>query len=115
VLLLCQKNSAKLDQISKRQDELETIIIKQKDKIDEILSKFEEHKFNAEIGIGKKEGKDKGKKNRIEFYQVNICMFYYYFFVYPILILIINLIYITGSDSKIVLRVVSRTQATNIR
>ncbi|CAG8698510.1 12906_t:CDS:2 [Funneliformis caledonium] len=58
------------DQISKRQDELETIIIEQKDKIDEILSKFEEHKFNTEIGNSKKEGKDKGKKNRIEFYQL---------------------------------------------
>ncbi|CAG8626635.1 12372_t:CDS:2 [Funneliformis caledonium] len=70
LLLLCQKNSAKLNQISKRQDELETIIIEQKDKIDEILSKFEEHKFNTEIGNSKKEGKDKGKKNRIEFYQL---------------------------------------------
>ncbi|CAI2176379.1 8946_t:CDS:2 [Funneliformis geosporum] len=54
------------------QDEFEMIIIKQKNKIDEILSKFEEQKFNTEIGISKKEGKDKGKKNRIEFYQVNI-------------------------------------------
>ncbi|CAI2181618.1 16029_t:CDS:2, partial [Funneliformis geosporum] len=69
VLLLCQKNNTKLDQILKRQDKFETIIIEQKDKIDEILSKFEEQKFNTEIRIGKKEGKDKGKKNRIKFYQ----------------------------------------------
>lgn len=41
VLLLCQKNSTKLDQISRRQDEMEAMMVEQKDKIDQILSKFE--------------------------------------------------------------------------
>src|SRR2546421_224761 len=48
VLLICQKNSTKLDQISKRQDEMEAMMVEQremmaeqKDKIDQILSKFE--------------------------------------------------------------------------
>ena len=81
VLQLCQKNSIKLDQISKRQDEMEAIIVEQKDKIDQILSKFE-----AKDNADNKVVKDKGKKSKNEFYQVNICfiinsfcLYYLYF------------------------------------
>ena len=68
VLLLCQKNSMKLDQISKRQDEMKTMMVEQNDKIDQILSKFE-----AQNNANNKVVKDKGKKSKNEFYQVNIC------------------------------------------
>jgi hypothetical protein len=68
VLLLCQKNSTKLDQISKRQDEMEAMMVEQNDKIDQILSKFE-----AQNNANNKVVKDKGKKSKNEFYQVNIC------------------------------------------
>lgn len=68
VLLLCQKNSTKLDQISKRQDEMEAMMVEQKDKIDQILSKFE-----VQNNADNKVVKDKGKKPKSEFYQVNIC------------------------------------------
>jgi hypothetical protein len=68
VLLLCQKNSMKLDQISKRQDEMEAMMVEQNDKIDQILSKFE-----AQNNANNKVVKDKGKKSKNEFYQVNIC------------------------------------------
>ena len=81
VLLLCQKNSTKLDQISKRQDEMEAMMVEQKDKIDQILSKFEVQN-NADNTVIK----DKGKKSKNEFYQVNICfiinsfcLYYLYF------------------------------------
>jgi hypothetical protein len=81
VLLLCQKNSTKLDQISKRQDEMEAMMVEQKDKIDQILSKFEVQN-NADNTVVK----DKGKKSKNEFYQVNICfiinsfcLYYLYF------------------------------------
>jgi len=81
VLLLCQKNSMKLDQISKRQDEMEAMMVEQKDKIDQILSKFEVQN-NADDNVVK----DKGKKSKNEFYQVNICfiinsfcLYYLYF------------------------------------
>lgn len=81
VLQICQKNSIKLDQISKRQDEMEAIIVEQKDKIDQILSKFE-----AKDNADNKVVKDKGKKSKNEFYQVNICfiinsfcLYYLYF------------------------------------
>ena len=75
VLLICQKNSTKLDQISKRQDEMEAMMVEQreimaeqKDKIDQILSKFE-----VQNNADNKVVKDKGKKTKNEFYQVNIC------------------------------------------
>ena len=81
VLLLCQKNSTKLDQISKRQDEMKAMMVEQKDKIDQILSKFEVQN-NADNTVVK----DKGKKSKNEFYQVNICfiinsfcLYYLYF------------------------------------
>jgi hypothetical protein len=81
VLLLCQKNSMKLDQISKRQDEMEAMMVEQKDKIDQILSKFE-----VQNNANDKVVKDKGKKSKNEFYQVNICfiinsfcLYYLYF------------------------------------
>ena len=81
VLLLCQKNSTKLDQISKRQDEMEAMMVKQKDKIDQILSKFK-----VQNNADNKVVKDKGKKSKNEFYQVNICfiinsfcLYYLYF------------------------------------
>jgi len=81
VLLLCQKNSTKLDQISKRQDEMEAMMVEQKDKIDQILSKFEVQN-NADDTVVK----DKGKKSKNEFYHVNICfiinsfcLYYLYF------------------------------------
>jgi len=81
VLLLCQKNSMKLDQISKRQDEMEAMMVEQKDKIDQILSKFE-----VQNNADDKVVKDKGKKSKNEFYQVNICfiinsfcLYYLYF------------------------------------
>src|SRR3989442_1302948 len=74
VLLICQKNSTKLDQISKRQDEMEAMMVEQremmaeqKDKIDQILSKFE-----VQNNADNKVVKDKGKKTKNEFYQVNI-------------------------------------------
>jgi hypothetical protein len=68
VLLLCQKNSTKLDQISRRQDEMEAMMVEQKDKIDQILSKFE-----VQNNEDNKVVKDKGKRSKNEFYQVNIC------------------------------------------
>ena len=74
VLQLCQKNTAKLDQIVKRQDKFEEILSNQKESIDKILITFEEHK---EVETGKKGGKDKGKTNKFDFYQVNMCMLYY--------------------------------------
>jgi hypothetical protein len=81
VLLFCQKNSMKLDQISKRQDEMEAMMVEQKDKIDQILSKFE-----VQNNADDKVVKDKGKKSKNEFYQVNICfiinsfcLYYLYF------------------------------------
>ena len=81
VLLLCQKNSTKLDQISKRQDQMKAMMVEQKDKIDQILSKFEVQN-NADNTVVK----DKGKKSKNEFYQVNICfiinsfcLYYLYF------------------------------------
>src|SRR5215475_10469782 len=88
VLQLCQKNSAKLDQIVKKQDKLETMINEQKDKISEILSKLEQTN-NPEIrNKGKDKGKGKGKGKRgSEFYQVNICFIInlsfclYYFYI----------------------------------
>ena len=81
VLLFCQKNSMKLDQISKRQDEMEAMMVEQRDKIDQILSKFE-----VQNNADDKVVKDKGKKSKNEFYQVNICfiinsfcLYYLYF------------------------------------
>ena len=81
VLLFCQKNSMKLDQISKRQDEMVAMMVEQKDKIDQILSKFE-----VQNNTDDKVVKDKGKKSKNEFYQVNICfiinsfcLYYLYF------------------------------------
>jgi len=71
VLKICQQNSVKLNQIVKRQDQLEELIREQNNKIDTILSKIEE-RGDAEIFASKGKGKDKGKKNKSEFYQVNI-------------------------------------------
>ena len=64
----------KLDQVVKKQDQLETMINEQKDKINEILSKLEQNNDSVEIG-GNNKGKNKknkGKRNN-EFYQVIIC------------------------------------------
>lgn len=86
VLLVCQKNSTKLDQISRRQDEMEAMMVEQNNKIDQILSKFE-----VQNNADKKEVKDKGKKTQNEFYQVNICFIinsfclYYLYFNYLVL------------------------------
>jgi hypothetical protein len=74
VLLICQKNSTKLDQISKRQDEMEAIMVEKNDKIDQILSKFE-----VQNNADNKVVKDKGKKTKNEFYQVNICFIINFF------------------------------------
>ena len=64
VLLICQKNCTKLDQISKRQDEMEAILVEKNDKIDQILSKFE-----VQNNADNKVVKDKlGKKTKNEFY-----------------------------------------------
>ena len=79
VLLFCQKNSMKLDQISKRQDEMEAMMVEQKDKIDQILSKFE-----VQSNADNKVVKDKGKKSKNEFYQVNIYVLLLILFVYTI-------------------------------
>src|SRR2546429_6073992 len=107
VLLICQKNSTKLDQISKRQDKMEAMMVEKNDKIDQILSKFE-----VQNNADNKVVKDKGKKTKNEFYQVNIYFIINFFFVYTIFILIsINLIYITGDNSKIVISGIPRTQA----
>ena len=74
VLMICQKNSTKLDQISKRQDEMEVIMVEKNDKIDQILSKFE-----VQNNADNKMVKDKGKKTKNEFYQVNICFIINFF------------------------------------
>jgi hypothetical protein len=74
VLLICQKNSTKLDQISKRQDKMEVIMVEQNDKIDQILSKIE-----VQNNADNKVVKDKGKKTKNEFYQVNICFIINFF------------------------------------
>ena len=74
VLLICQKNSTKLDQISKRQDEMEAMLVEKNDKIDQILSKFE-----VQNNADNKVVKDKGKKTKNEFYQVNICFIINFF------------------------------------
>jgi len=74
VLLICQKNSTKLDQISKRQDEMEAMMVKQNDKIDQILSKIE-----VQNNADNKVVKNKGKKTKNEFYQVNICFIINFF------------------------------------
>jgi hypothetical protein len=74
VLLICQKNSTKLDQISKRQDKMEAIMVEQNDKIDQILSKIE-----VQNNADNKVVKDKGKKTKNEFYQVNICFIINFF------------------------------------
>jgi hypothetical protein len=74
VLLICQKNSTKLDQISKRQDEMEVMMVEKNDKIDQILSKFE-----VQNNADNKVVKDKGKKTKNEFYQVNICFIINFF------------------------------------
>jgi hypothetical protein len=74
VLLICQKNSMKLDQISKRQDKMEAIMVEQNDKIDQILSKIE-----VQNNADNKVVKDKGKKTKNEFYQVNICFIINFF------------------------------------
>ena len=74
VLLICQKNSMKLDQISKRQDEMEAMMVEKNDKIDQILSKFE-----VQNNADNKVVKDKGKKTKNEFYQVNICFIINFF------------------------------------
>ena len=81
VLQICQKTSVKLDQITKKQNQLEVMINEQKDKITEILSKLDQQKEGAEIGDNKGKDKLKGKGKRTnEFYQVNICLLF--FFVY---------------------------------
>ena len=67
------------------------MINEQNDKIDKILSKLQERDDAAVEG---KRGKDKGKKSKSEFYQVNI-WFNIFFFVYAIFILIINFIHIS--------------------
>ena len=74
VLLICQKNSTKFDQISKRQDEMEAMMVEKNDKIDQILSKFE-----VQNNADNKVVKDKGKKTKNEFYQVNICFIINFF------------------------------------
>ena len=74
MLLICQKNSTKLDQILKRQDEMEAMLVEKNDKIDQILSKFE-----VQNNADNKVVKDKGKKTKNEFYQVNICFIINFF------------------------------------
>ena len=71
VLKICQQNSVKLDKIADKQLELEGLIKEQNNKIDTILSKIEE-RGDAEIVASKDKSKDKGKRSRHEFYQVNI-------------------------------------------
>jgi peptidoglycan hydrolase CwlO-like protein len=70
VLQICQKNSNNLVNIAKKQEKLEAMINEQNDKINEILSKLQEQDNTA---FQSKRGKDKGKRSRSEFYQVNIC------------------------------------------
>ena len=86
---------------------MEAMMVKKNAKIDQILSKFK-----VQNNADNKVVKDKGKKTKNEFYQVNICFIINFFFVYTIFILIsINLIYITGDNSKIVTSGIPRTQA----
>ena len=71
MLQICQKNSAYLTNIVKKQEKLEAIINEQNDIINEILSKLQDQ---DDAAIESKRGKkDKGKRSRNEFYQVNIC------------------------------------------
>src|SRR5205085_896194 len=89
VLLICQKNNTKLNQISKRQNEMEAMMVEQremmaeqKDKIYQILSKFE-----VQNNADNKVVKDKGKKTKNKFYQVNICFIINYIFIFLVVIL----------------------------
>ncbi|CAG8772420.1 10330_t:CDS:1, partial [Funneliformis caledonium] len=50
----------KLDQISKSQEDLKAMLIKQKNKSDKIFLRFEKQQVNTKIGIVKNSGKDKG-------------------------------------------------------
>ena len=95
VLLLCQKNSKQLCKIEKQQEKLEGMLNGQKLKFCQ----------NLKNGMEVKKGKNtKENKNRNDFYQVNIC-----FNIITLFMLFINLIYITGSDSKVGIQSVSRT------
>ena len=70
MLELCQKNNAKLESVVKKQENLEAMINEQNDKINEFLSKLQDQ---GDAAVESKRSKDKGKKNKTEFYQVNIC------------------------------------------
>ena len=87
VLKTCQKNSLKLDNIVKKQEELEAMINDQNDKINEILSKLQDNAA-VESVESKGKGKDKGKRSGQEFYQVNI-RFIIVSFVYAIIFILI--------------------------
>ena len=91
MLKICQQNSVTLNQIAKSHDQLEEMIKEQNNKIDTILRKIEERDDN-EVVASKGKAKDKAKKNKVDFYQVNIC-FNIISFVYTIFILIINFIH----------------------
>lgn len=92
LLQLCQKNSAKLDEIAKRQERLEKKI----DDQNAILSKFDAHDDTFESG---KQRKGKGKTSKNDFYQVNIC-FNIIYYIYDVFISIIDSIYIHRSRSE---------------
>jgi len=91
VLQICQKTNSNLEKIAKSHDRLEEMIKEQNKKIDTILRKIEERDDN-EVVASKDKAKDKAKKNKVNFYQVNIC-FNIIPFVYAIFILIINFIH----------------------
>ena len=93
VLEVCQRTNSNLEQIAKRQNRLEEMIKEQDKKIDSILRKFEE-RDDSEVAASKGKVKDKARKNKVEFYQVNIC-FNIIPFVYAVFILIINFIHIS--------------------
>ena len=86
MLKICQQNSVKLNQIVKRQDQLEELIREQNNKIDMLLSKIEERG-----DLSKDKGKDKAKRSGQEFYQVNI-RFIVVSFVYAVVFILINFI-----------------------
>lgn len=98
VLQICQKTSVKLDQITKKQDQLEAMINEQKDKITKILSKLEE---GSEIGDNKGKDKLKGKRTN-EFYRVNIWFIFSCLLCYILCCIYLLLTYEGGSPKIVV-------------
>jgi hypothetical protein len=99
IFQLVQNNNTKLENVLKKQDDLEMMIDAQDIKINEVLSKLEKtNKYEIVEGKGKEKGK--GKKIKDEFYQVNM-YFSSLFFCLWCLFSITNYLCITGCGSKI--------------